>query len=83
MRCKNWSAISLQIIKKSPASIAADKGVPLFLAPAKQQHRRKYSASLLDTSDAADGERDGNPGDADAVLARNKEWHDTSEYHVS
>lgn len=27
--------------------------------------------------------RDGNPVDADAVLARYKDWHDTSEYPVS
>ena len=39
-------------------------------------------------STSADGEfvfrhRDGNPVDADAVLARDKDWHDTSEYPVS
>ena len=39
-------------------------------------------------STSADGEfvfrhRDGNPVDADAVLARYKDWHDTSEYPVS
>ena len=39
-------------------------------------------------STSADGEfvfkhRDGNPVDADDVLARYKDWHDTSEYPVS
>ena len=63
--------------------IAADIGIEQFDDTTYQPHRLMYWAST-----SADGEfvfrhRDGNPVDADAVLARYKDWHDTSEYPVS
>ena len=63
--------------------IAADIGIEQFDDTTYQPHRLMYWAST-----SADGEfvfkhRDGNPVDADDVLARYKDWHDTSEYPVS
>ncbi len=63
--------------------IAADIGIEQFDDTTYQPHRLMYWAST-----SADGEfvfkkRDGNPVDADATLARYKDWRDTSEYPVS
>ena len=63
--------------------IAADIGIEQFDDTTYQPHRLMYWAST-----SADGEfvfkhRDGNPVHADEVLARYKDWHDTSEYPVS
>ena len=63
--------------------IAADIGIEQFDDTTYQPHRLMYWAST-----SADGEfvfksRDGSSLDADAVLERYKDWHDTSEYPVS
>lgn len=63
--------------------IAADIGIEQFDDTTYQPHRLMYWASTSADGDFVFKHRDGNPVDADAVLARYKDWHDTSEYPVS
>lgn len=63
--------------------IAADIGIEQFDDTTYQPHRLMYWPSTSADGEFIFQERNGHPVDADAVLARYKDWHDTSEYPVS
>ena len=63
--------------------IAADIGIEQFDDTTYQPHRLMYWPSTSSDGEFVFQHRDGEEIDADAVLARYKDWHDTSEYPVS
>jgi predicted P-loop ATPase len=63
--------------------IAVDIGIEQFDDTTYQPHRLMYWASTSADGEFVFKEREGHTVDADAVLARYKDWHDTSEYPVS
>lgn len=63
--------------------IAADIGIEQFDDTTYQPHRLMYWPSTSADGEFIFKERDGNAIDADATLARYKDWRDTLEYPVS
>nr|DAH06883.1 MAG TPA: replicative DNA helicase [Caudoviricetes sp.] len=63
--------------------VAADIGIEQFDDTTYQPHRLMYWPSTSTDGEFVFKEREGREINADAVLARYKDWHDTSEYPVS
>lgn len=63
--------------------VAADIGIEQFDDTTYQPHRLMYWPSTSSDGEFVYKQRKGNDVDADAVLGRYKDWHDTSEYPVS